>query len=153
MGNAFSPSFTSPDIGAATGTSLLVSGIFDGRVPVTVTNGSSATLGGTYKSGYTFNQETSPGAAVTYTLPRGTSVTGQQYCVSNSYNGSFPTSGKITIQAYGTGSQYIIFTDGTLSANNGYVQSGGAAGDAACVIGVDSSHWQLYVQRGTWTKH
>lgn len=147
---ANTPTLTTPNIGAATGTSLLVSGNVDGTAPVTVTTGSTATLGGTFKSGYTFNQEATAATAVAYTLP--TAAAGRQYCVSNSYNGSAATTGVLTVNASATG-QFIIWTDGTLSATGGNVTSGGAAGDAACFVGVDSTHWQIYVQRGTWTKH
>lgn len=152
MGNLSSPIFTAPALGSATATQLLVSGIVDGRVPVTVTAGSSATLGGTYKTGYTFNQNPTAAAAVTYTLVGGTFGGGQQYCVSNSWNGSAANTSAITLATSGAG-QFIIYTDGTLTASGGNVQSSGAAGDAACVVGIDATHWQLYVQRGNWAKH
>lgn len=148
---ATSMALTTPDIGAATGTSLLATGIVDGKAAVTISTGTPVTLGGTYKSGYTFNQHATAGTAVTYNLP--TAAAGLQYCVANSYNGSAANTGKLTLQTSAAG-QYIIFTDGTLSATGGYVDSTtGAAGDAACVVGVDATHWMLYVNRGTWTKH
>jgi hypothetical protein len=153
-----SPVFATPSLGAGRATSLIASGIVDGAAPVTITTGASCTLGTAsgcnsiaYSSGYTFNQESTPSAAVTYTLP--TAAAGLQYCVANSYNGSNPTTGSLSIQTSASG-QYIIFTDGTLSASGGYVSSGvGAAADAACVVGVDSAHWQLYANRGAWVKH
>jgi hypothetical protein len=147
---ANTPTLITPVIGAATGTSLLATGIVDGTAPVTITTGTSATLGGTYNSGYTYNQEATAGTAVTYTLP--TAAAGKQYCVGNSYNGSAADTGTLEIITSASG-QYIIFTDGTLSATGGYVISGGAGRDSACVVGVDSTHWILYVYSGTWTKH
>ncbi|MGC2234265.1 MAG: hypothetical protein WBA09_22380 [Candidatus Acidiferrum sp.] len=147
---ASSLSLTTPNIGAATGTSLLVTGIVDGQAPVTVTTGSSSSLGGTYNSGYTFNEEGTAGQAITYTLP--TAAAGKQYCVKNAYNGSAANTGTLELLTSAAG-QYIIYTDGTLSASGGYVISGGAAADAACVVGVDSTHWILYVNSGTWSKH
>lgn len=129
---------------------LLVTGIVDGTAPVTITTGTSASLGGTYKSGYTFNQEATAAAAVAYTLP--TAAAGLQYCVANSYNGSTATTGVLTVNTSASG-QYIIFTDGTLSATGGNVASGGAARDSACFVGVDSTHWMFYPSSGTWTKH
>lgn len=147
---ATSPSLTTPNIGAATGTSLLVSGNVDGTAPTTVTTGTTATLGGTFKSGYTHNQEATVATAVAYTLP--TAAAGLQYCVDNSWNGTASTTGVLTVATSASG-QFIIFTDGTLSATGGNVTSGGAAADAACFAGVDATHWQLYVQRGTWSKH
>ncbi len=143
--------------GTLRASSLLGAGIVDGQAPVTITTAASCTLGTAsgcapiaYNSGYTFNEEATTGQAVTYTLP--TAAAGKQYCVSNAYNGSTADTGTLTIQTSASG-QYIIFTDGTLSASDGYVISGGAALDAACVVGVDSTHWILYVERGTWTKH
>ena len=87
---------------------------------------------------------------MTYTLP--TATAGKQYCVANAYNGSAANTGVLTLQTSASG-QYIIFTDGTLTASGGYVVSGGAAADSACVVGVDPTHWFLYVQSGTWAKH
>lgn len=142
--------FAGGNIGAATGTSLLVTGNIDGTAPLTLTTGTTATLGGTFKSGYTLNQEATAAAGVAYTLP--TAAAGLQYCIGNSWNGTAATTGVLTLNASATG-QFIIFTDGTLSATGGNVTSGGAAADAACVVGVDATHWQLYTQRGTWTKH
>jgi fibronectin-binding autotransporter adhesin len=154
---ATSPTLTTPAIGAATATSLLASGIVDGEAPVTVTTSASCTLGTAsgcnataYDSGYTFNEDATAGAAITYTLP--TAAAGKQYCVKNAYNGSNPNTGTLELLTSAAG-QFIIFTDGTLSATGGYVISGGAAADAACVVGVDSTHWILYVQSGTWAKH
>ena len=145
-----SPTLVTPVLGAATATSLLATGNIDGTAPITATTGTTATLGGTFKSGYTFNQEATAATAVAYTLP--TAAAGLQYCIGNSYNGSAATTGVLTLNTSASG-QFIIFTDGTLSATGGNITSGGAAADAACVVGVDSTHWQLYVQRGTWTKH
>lgn len=139
------------EIQAGTPNPLILNGIIDGKAPVTITTGSSATVGaGTYNSGYTINQNATAATAITYTLP--VAAAGKQYCVTNSYNGSAPTTGVITLATSAAG-QFIIFTDGTLSATGGNVTSAGAAADAACVVGLDATHWQLYVNRGTWTKH
>jgi hypothetical protein len=139
-----------PIAGAITPTSMIASGIADGQAAMTVTTGASATLGGTYSAGYTVNENATAATAVTYTLP--TAVAGKQYCVANGYNGSAANTGTLEILTSASG-QFIIFADGTLSATGGFVISGGAAGDKACVVGVDSTHWLLYVQAGTWTKH
>ncbi len=135
---------------ALTPTSLLATGIVDGTAPMTVTTGSSATLGGTYKSGYTLNEHATAGTAITYTLP--TAAAGLQYCVGNAYNGSAANTGVITLATSASG-QYLIWTDGTLSASGGNTTSGGAGGDFACVVGVDSTHWLFRPSQGTWTKH
>lgn len=143
-------SLTAPNIGAATATSLLASDNVDGTAPMTITTGTSASLGGTFKSGYTLNAEATAAAGVAYTLP--TAAAGLQYCVGNSWNGSAATTGILTVNASASG-QFIIFTDGTLSATGGNVTSGGAAADFACFVGVDSTHWYFKPSSGTWVKH
>lgn len=135
--------------GSTAATTMLVTGILDGQAPVTLTTGSTATLGGTYNSGYTINHEGTAATAVTYTLP--VAAAGKQYCVKNGNNGSAADTGVLTLQVSGAG-QSIVY-NGTAGASNGSFVSGGAAGDAACVIGVDSTHWEAYAQIGIWTVH
>jgi hypothetical protein len=131
----------------------------DGTVPVFVTTAATCTVGvygpgcpfdSIYSSDIYDNQEATGGAAVTYTLP--VAFAGAQHCFENGYNGSVADTGALTIQTSAAG-QYIIFTDGTLSASGGFVSSGGAGGDAACVRGVDGTHWRFIPTHGTWTKH
>jgi hypothetical protein len=138
-------------------TSLLATGIIDGTAPITLTTGASCTIGTAsgcnatkYLSGYTINQDTtsSGAAAITYTLP--TAAAGLQYCVNNGYDGTEMTTGTLTLQTSAAG-QYIIY--GALSASDGYIVSGGAAGVSGCVVGIDATHWQFYAQAGTWTLH
>jgi hypothetical protein len=136
------PTLVTPVIGAATGTSLLATGIVDGTAPLTVTTGDAANLGTTYKSGYTYNNNSTTGNATTYTLP--TAGAGLQYCIKN-YTGR---TGVLTFQTSAAG-QYIDL-DGTNSATGGLIHSAGAAGDGACVVGVDATHWVAYPQKGTW---
>jgi hypothetical protein len=143
-----SPSFTTPALGAATATSLLATGIVDGTAPVTITTGTTGTPGSTYNSGYTFNQEATAGTGVTYTLP--VPAAGKQYCVKNSYNGSAANTGILTIAVATPGTHFII-KNGTKGSSTGTLTSGGAAGDAACVVGISSTLWEAYVQVGTWT--
>ncbi len=145
-----SPALVTPTLGAAAATSLLATGIVDGKAPMDVTTGTSATLGGTYKSGYTVNEHATAATAVAYTLP--TAAAGLQYCVGNGYNGSAANTGVITLNTSASG-QFLIWTDGTLSATGGNTTSGGAGGDFACVVGVDSTHWLFRPSQGTWTKH
>jgi len=150
-GGALSGTYPNPSLANPVSVvSLLASGIVDGQAPVTITTAATATLGGAYNSGYTYNQEATSATAITYTLP--TASAGKQYCVGNSYNGSAPTTGTLEILTSASG-QYIIFTDGTLSASGGYVQSSGAAADFACVVGVDSTHWFFRPSSGVWSKH
>ena len=117
---------------------------------VTIGTSSPVTVSTTLNSAFYYNQHATAGTAITYNLP--TAAAGKQFCFGNSYNGSNPDTGALTIATSASG-QFIIFTDGTLSATGGNVASGGAAGDAACVVGVDSTHWQFYKTQGTWTKN
>lgn len=144
-----SPSFTTPSLGVATATSLLASGIVDGLAPVTVTTTATATLGGTNKTGYVYNQEATSTTAITYTLP--TAAQGRQYCIKNSNNGTSAETGTLKLVTSASG-QFIIY-NGVLSASGGYIISTGAAGDGLCITGVDTTHWEAYVQNGTWTLH
>ena len=121
-----------------------------GAVPTVVDTSTPVTVSATNPYEYHFNENATAATAITYDLP--TAAAGKQFCFSNSYNGSAANTGTLELLTSASG-QYIIFTDGTLSATGGYVISAGAAADAACVAGVDSTHWILYVQRGTWTKH
>lgn len=134
-------------LGAITPSSIAATGIVDGRAPVTITTASTATLGGTFQSGYTLNQEATAGTAVTYTLP--VAAAGKQYCIKNSYNGSAGTTGILTLITSATG-QFMIY-NGAVSATHGQIVSGGALGDAVCAVGIDATHWEIYTQQGTWT--
>lgn len=116
-------------------------------LPITITTGSSATLGADYSNGLTINQEATAGQAVTYTLP--TAAEGLNYCVKNGYNGSAADTGTLTLQTSATGQ--FIDLNGTLGATGGYLISGGAGGDYACVIGIDATHWVALPTVGSWT--
>ena len=124
----------------------------DGTTYSLVTTGTTATLGGTYQKTLVYNEEATAAAAVTYTLP--TAVAGKIFCAFNANSGGTPDTGVLTLQTSAAG-QYIVFSDGSNSASGGYVSSSGAAGDAACVAGIDSTHWQFVLGgNGTaWTKH
>jgi hypothetical protein len=139
-----SPTLVTPALGAATATSLLATGIVDGTAPIVTTVTSAGyTLGATYKSGYTLTNPVAAAAAFAFTLP--TAAAGLQYCLGN---GAAKT-GVITVTSSAAG-QYIDL-DGTLGATGGHVQSAGAAGDFACFIGVDATHWKVIPTKGTWT--
>lgn len=165
VGRATTDTLTNKTISAGTFTgagsgsgSILLTGQRDGLVPVNATTTTPCTFGTSgagcfdkaYVTGYAFNQHATAGQAITYNLP--TAATGKQYCAANSNNGSAANTGIITVATSASG-QFIIFTDGTLTASGGNVTSGGAADDAACFVGIDSTHWQQFTQSGTWTKH
>jgi hypothetical protein len=115
----------------------------------TITTGATATL----STCFTVNEEATASTAITYTLP--TAASGAQYCVDNGNNGSTPTTGTLELATSGSG-QFLVFTDGSLSASGGYVISPGAARDGACVYGIDSTHWMFLPHSASgaaWTKH
>jgi len=147
---ATSPSLVTPALGAATATSLLATGIVDGTAPITITTGTTANLGTTYKSGYTFNQEGTAGTGVTYTLPA--TAVGLQYCVQNSGTTGVINTGVLTV--YPPASSFVILngTVNTVGAGGTHgVASGGAAGDGACFVAIDATHWEVFPLKGTWT--
>jgi hypothetical protein len=139
---------------------LIVNGIIDGQAPVTITTGTTGNLGaaspGTgssiYSSGYTFNQEGTAGTGVTYTLPA--TVKGKQYCVQNSGTTSVVNTGVLTV--YPPASSYVILNGVVNTVGGGGthgVASGGAAGDGACFVAIDATHWEVFVGKGTWTEN
>jgi hypothetical protein len=103
-----------------------------------------------YQSATYANVNTTASQAVTGTLP--VAAAGMEFCLSNSNSGSAAETGALTFQTSGSG-QYIVNTDGTLSASGGYVTSSGAAADSACVVGQDSTHWLFKPTQGLWSKH
>jgi hypothetical protein len=133
------------------GTIVSTAEFLDGRANTLVTTGAAVNLADGYSTTLAYNNEATAGAAVTYTLP--TAKAGLRKCVWNGSNAGTPDTGALTLQTSAAG-QFIIFTDGTYSASDGYVISSGVAGDTACVAGVDATHWQLIIGNGsTWTKH
>lgn len=150
---ASSLALVTPNIGAATGTSLLASGTVDGKAPITITTGTTATLGAaTYQSGYTFNQEATAGTAVTYTLPA--TAAGLQYCVRNSIVSGTGAANTGVLTVYPPASSYVILNGvrNTIGGGGTHgVASAGAAGDSACFVAIDATDWEVYAQRGTWT--
>jgi hypothetical protein len=127
---------------------IATTGVVDGKTPITLTTGTTASLGGTYSSGFTLNQEATAATAVTYTLP--TPAAGKQYCIKNSYNGSAADTGVLTLAVATPGTHFII-KNGTKGSATGTISSGGAAGDAMCVVGISTTLWEAYIQVGTWT--
>jgi len=124
-------------------------GIDNAPPAVVITTSTPIAVTTTVASGFYNNQHATAGTAITYNLP--TAAAGKQFCIRNSYNGSAVNTGVLTVNTSASG-QFIIDVDGTLGATGGHITSGGAGGDSMCVVGVDATHWQVYVQKGTWTK-
>lgn len=150
VGRATTDTLTNKSIAGSEINSGTVPGAQMPVVNTVVDTSSPVTVSSTLASEYHFNENATAATAMTYNLP--TAAAGKQFCISNANNGSAANTGVLTFATSATG-QFITFTDGTQSATGGNVTSGGAASDAACVVGIDSTHWQLYVQRGTWAKH
>lgn len=143
---------TNPVINGATGTGLTATGIVAGQSPNLITTSTPITVSSTSSTNaYFVNQHATAGTAIEYDLPTPPAAGGSaQFCFGNGWNGSAANTGKLKIKA-GT-STFIVFTDGTLSASAGFVQSPGAAADFGCVFSIDSTHWFFRPGSGTWTK-
>jgi len=102
------------------------------------------TTGSTFNSGLYYNENATAGTAITGTLPA--PVAGKQYCIKNFNNGSAANTGTIEVIVANTGTQSIVH-NGTAQTSE---TSGGAAGDAACFVGVSATQWDFIVQAGTW---
>ena len=148
-----SPTLVTPVLGAATATSLAATGNVDGTTPTTVTTGTTATLNASV-SGIWVNEEGTAAAAVTYTLP--VAVTGAVKCVENYIVGGTgaPNTGVLTV--YPQSGSYVTYKGIINTVGGGGthgIASGGAAADMACFHAVDTTHWNVTVQSGSWTEN
>jgi hypothetical protein len=139
--------FVAPVLGAATATSLVATGRVDGTVGVLKSTANSATtvVVATHGSSSYFLNIGDNAAHSIFTLP--VAATGLQYCFRN-YVGITQV---LTVQTDAAGTQGIDL-DGTATADNGFIHSGGAAGDAVCVVGISATEWIAYPSKGTWTR-
>jgi hypothetical protein len=97
-------------------------------------------------SGYNWNNSS---GALTYNLPTitaGMVMAGYSRCFGNLYG----KSGALTLQA--PASTYIALY-GTLGSAAGTLVSSGALGDSACVVAVDTTHYQATGTAGNWTNN
>jgi hypothetical protein len=122
---------------------VLAVGVLDGLSKVTLTTGDTANIGTTYMAEYTLNNNGTAANATTYTLPAALSTGGQQMCIRN-------YTGKTGVLAFQAPASVYLDLDGTNSSAAKKVKSGGAAGDAACAVSVDATHWIIYPSKGTW---
>lgn len=111
------------------------------RPGVTIsTSGPVADPGGS--SAYLYNNAA---GALTFNLPDG--VVGFQRC----YRNATGKSGAITIAV--TTSNAIDYNGANGTTTTGTLVSGGALGDAVCLVADAAHHWYAYVQRGSWTNN
>ena len=131
-----SPQLITPNIGDATGRSLVLTGNVDAKIPTTVSSGAITV---STKAAYVFCT-----AACQVTFP--VAAAGNQYCVRNQPG----TTGVITL--VNRASQYYELTDHSAWATVNYkLVSGGAATDSICIVGYDATHYATWASTGTWT--
>ena len=119
----------------------------DGTSGVTIsTAGSPTTISSTNnKAAYYFNIGNSDANSV-FTLP--TPVKGEQYCITNYQVTGTPVTTKPSFKA--PANVYLV-VKGVITGTQGTATAGGAAGDSACVVAVDSTHYVVFPGSGTWT--
>jgi hypothetical protein len=145
-----SPSFTTPAIGAATGTSLIATGIVDGLTNVTLTTDGSEDANVTDKMSHVIiNKHTTEATAMAVNLPA-TAIAGMQLLVKNGYGDNNPTTGVITV--YVPATHYAWNPTTKTQCAQGYdLVSGGAAGDYIGMVAISSTVWESIGFQGTWT--
>jgi hypothetical protein len=110
-------------------------------VPVTISTSGPVTTAG---SGFWINNAS---GALTYNLPTITSaLVGIQQCFRNAVT----KTGAITLTA--PASTYFD-VNGAVGSAAGTLVSGGALGDAACVVAIDTTHYYAYTSAGSWTNN
>lgn len=90
-------------------------------------------------SDYQFNNAA---GALTFNAPAG--VAGLQRC----YRNATGKSGVITVQM---ATSNTVDFQGTNGSSAGTLLSGGALGDAVCIVSDVANHWYAYVQSGSWS--
>lgn len=141
--------FVAPVLGAATGTSLLATGIVDGLTNVTIWTTGAITANPAGKMSHVIvNKHTTPATAFPVTLS--TPIAGMQLIVKNGQGAGGANTGIITLTA---GTNVIIFNPTTkvdCTATQNLV-SGGAAADYVALVALDTTHWESVGAQGTWT--
>jgi len=136
---ATSPTLVTPNIGAATGTSLIVTGVLQGLLPVTVTT--AATLVMTTANTKGDLHQNGDADAIDYTLPG--AAAGLSACFTA---GEF--TGVITIDPV-DGTDTIYLNGASVGAGDS-IDSPGTVGDFICLIAIDATKWYTLGQINTW---
>jgi hypothetical protein len=134
-----SVSMTTPIIGAATGTSLVLSGNLQGTIPVTVTT--AATLVMTAANTKGDLHQNGDADVIDYTLPG--AAAGLSACF---FAGEF--TGVITIDP--VDATDTIYLDGASVGAGDAIDSPGTVGDFICLAAVDATKWYTFGRSGTW---
>ena len=143
---------TTPVIGAATGTSLIVTGLIDGTTSVTITTDGSESANPTDKMSHTIiNKHNTEATALAITLPA-TAIIGMQLLIKNGQaaDHSGPTTGVITVAVPAT--HYAWNPTTKTECAQGYdLVSDGEAGDFIGMIAISATEWESFGAQGTWT--
>jgi hypothetical protein len=144
MVQATSPTLVTPALGTpASGVGTNITSIPNANVlGVTTGSGTTHTMGGANgPREYWYCTGT---CSVTMPVP----AAGQEYCIAN----NIAVTSVITMLGIGSSARYPK-TDSSAygTAGTGTMVSGGAAGDKICLVGLDSTHFNLGSYAGTWT--
>ncbi len=135
-----SPSFTTPVLGAATGTSLAVTGPLTGAIAIKYVAAGAYTVGTT--NGYeAYGSMIMVQNTGTITTPVWGS--GKSFCTYSE--------GAYVVRVNPNGAEYIRL-NGTLQATGVDIYSAGAAGDYICMIANTTNVWTTLGRSGTWTQ-
>jgi len=136
---ATSPTLTTPNIGAATGTSLALTGNLSGNVPVILDTDASVTLSASdCKGGMRINNDND---AIDYTLPA--AAAGLSITFYSKYAAT------VTVDTYDDSDTIIL--DGTSLTAGNAIDSEGNAGDFISLLAIDDSTWITLGRSGTWS--
>ena len=130
---------TTPNIGAATGTSLALSGNLTATLPVTVTTADTLVLTDANTAGNM--HQNGDADIIGYTLPA--AAAGLSACFMA---GEF--TGVITIDPYD--GVDTIYLDGVSAGAGVSIDSPGAVGNFICLLAIDDTKWYSLGRLGTW---
>lgn len=130
---------------------MTANGVYAAEV-VVISTGTTVTMGQNGVRARYLNQEATAGTGVTYTLPPIT--VGARQCVENSGTTGVVNTGALTV--YPQSGSFVIYKGVVNTVGGGGthgIASGGAAGDSACFLAIDLTHWEVTSYLGTWTEN
>ena len=127
------------NIGAATGTSLVTTGLIDGLTHIETADGKTIDKLSAY-----YNVD----GTTAFIVPTPAAAGGNQYCFKNKVN----ETNVITVVPVHTSGVMLQNTANTAycTADDKLV-SGGAATDKLCIVALDATHYETFSFTGTWT--
>ena len=138
-----SPVLVAPSIGAATGTSLILTGTVNAGADVNIVTDNQTVIADTVMS-HVYINNVGTTTAKNYILPA--TATSKQLCFKQ-YPGN---TGVITLHA--KAGQYVTIpsTNVFTATDKGIKTSSGAATDFVCLQGIDATHWMSFGYSGAW---